>query len=53
MLVIFGRILASFEAIELEEIITRHWIKGTITDLLFHFFLFIYFVMFGVVYKLD
>jgi hypothetical protein len=32
----FGRRLAAFGATELEEIITRHWIKGTVTDILFH-----------------
>jgi hypothetical protein len=49
MQVSFGRRLAALGATELEEIITKHWIKGTITDLLFHCFLFIYFGMFGVV----
>jgi hypothetical protein len=49
MQVSFGRILVALGAIDLEEIITRHWIKGTVTDLIFHFFMFIYFGMFGVV----
>jgi hypothetical protein len=47
--VIFWRRLAVFGALDLEEIITRCWIKGTVIDLLFHCFLFIYFGMFGVV----
>jgi hypothetical protein len=49
----FGRRLAVLGATKLEEVNTKRWIKGTISDLLFHFFLFIYFGMFGVVYKLD
>jgi hypothetical protein len=49
MQVSFGRRLAALGATELEEIITKRWIKGTVTDLLFHCFLFIYFGMFGVV----
>jgi hypothetical protein len=49
MQVIFGRRLASLGATELEEIIIECWIKGTVADLLFHCFLFIYFGMFGVV----
>jgi hypothetical protein len=49
MQVSFGRRLAASGATELEEIITRHWIKGTVIDILFHYFMFIYFGMFGVV----
>jgi hypothetical protein len=49
MQVNFGRRLAVFGATELEDIITRRWIKGTVTDLLFYSFMFIYFGMFGVV----
>jgi hypothetical protein len=43
-----GRRLAVFGTTELEEIITRHGIKGTVTDLLSYCFLFIYFGMFEV-----
>jgi hypothetical protein len=49
MQVIFGRRLAVFGTTKLEEIITRRWIKGIVIDLLFYYFLFIYFGMFGVV----
>jgi hypothetical protein len=49
MQVNFGRRLAAFGATDFEEIITKRWIKGTVIDLLFHFFLFTYFGMFGVV----
>jgi len=48
MQVILGRKLVVFGTTELEEIITRHGIKGTVTDILFYLFLFIYFGMFGV-----
>jgi hypothetical protein len=49
MQVIFGRRLAALGAIELEEVNTKHWIKGTVFDLIFYFFMFIYFGMIGVV----
>jgi hypothetical protein len=49
MQVSFGRRLGAFRATDLEEIITRHWIKGIVNDLLLYYFLFIYFDMFGVV----
>jgi hypothetical protein len=49
MQVSFGMRLATFGATELEEILTKRWIKGTVSDLLFHCFMFIYFGMFGVV----
>jgi hypothetical protein len=49
MQVNFGRRLAAFGATEIEEIITKRWIKCTITNILFHYFMFIYFGMFGVV----
>jgi hypothetical protein len=45
---ILGRRLAVFGTTELEEIITRRRIKGTVTDLLFYCFMFIDFGMFGV-----
>jgi hypothetical protein len=48
MQVSLGRRLAVFGTTELEEIITRRGIKGTVTDLLFYCFMFIYFGMFGV-----
>jgi hypothetical protein len=48
MQVSLGRRLAVFGTTELEEIITRRGIKGTITDLLSYCFLFICFGMFGV-----
>jgi hypothetical protein len=37
MQVNLGRRLAVFGTTELEEIITRHGIKGTITDILFYY----------------
>jgi hypothetical protein len=49
MQVSFGRRLAALGATKLEEINTKCWIKGTVSDLLFHYFMFIYFEMFGVV----
>jgi len=49
MQVIFGRRLEVFGTTKLEEIINRHWIKFTITNLFSYFFLFIYFGMLGVV----
>jgi hypothetical protein len=49
MQVIFGRRLAALGATKLEDIITKCWIKGTVTNLLFNCFMFIYFGMFGVV----
>jgi hypothetical protein len=53
MQVNLGRRRAVVRTIELEEIITRHGIKGTVTDLLSYCFLFICFGMFGVEYKID
>jgi len=44
----FGRRLVVFGATNLEEIITRRGIKGTVTDILFYCYLFIDFCMFGV-----
>jgi hypothetical protein len=48
MKVRFGRRLAALGATELEEVNTKRWIKGTLSDLLLNFFPFIYFGMFGV-----
>jgi hypothetical protein len=48
MQVSLGRRLAVFGTTDLEEIITRCGIEGTVTDLLFYCFIFIYFGMFGV-----
>jgi hypothetical protein len=48
MWVSLGRRLAVVGTTELEEIITRHGIKGTITDLLYYLSLLICFDMFGV-----
>jgi hypothetical protein len=48
MQVILGRILAVFGTTELEEIIAKRGINDIVTDLLFYYFLFIYFGMFGV-----
>jgi hypothetical protein len=48
MQVSLGRRLAVFGTTELEEIITRRGIKGTVTDILFYCFLFVRFGIFGV-----
>jgi hypothetical protein len=48
MQVILGRRIVVFVTTELEEIITKHGIKGIVTDILFYYFMFIDFGMFGV-----